>query len=107
MDLPGRAAQLLKLATAIPEDDPLQPLFNVPAALKEVYAAAKADIHPIDFTSQALSGFWGRPAALSGWVVTRRTMRPIQASAIRRSLHQGSAARCALSTISPSPGGMR
>jgi hypothetical protein len=70
MDLPGHAAQLLTLATAIPEDDPLQPLFNVPAALKEVYAAAKADIHTIDFTSPALSRFWGRPAAVRGWVVT-------------------------------------
>src|SRR6516164_2558876 len=38
MDLPGDAAQLLTLATAIPEVDPLQPLFNVPPALKEVYA---------------------------------------------------------------------
>jgi S-formylglutathione hydrolase FrmB len=45
-------------------------LSNVPAALKEVYAAAKADIHPIDFTSPALSRFWGRPTALRGWVVT-------------------------------------
>src|SRR5262245_20385422 len=70
MDLPGNAAQVLTLATAIPEADPLQPLSNVPAALKEVYAAAKADIHPIDFTSPALSRFWGRPAVLRGWVVT-------------------------------------
>src|SRR6185369_757474 len=46
MHLPGNAAQLLTLATAIPEADPLQPLFNVPAALNEVYAAAKADIQP-------------------------------------------------------------
>src|SRR5579871_1784014 len=58
MDLPGDTAQLLTLATAIPEADPLQPLSNVPAALKEVYATAKADIHPIDFTSPALSRFW-------------------------------------------------
>jgi hypothetical protein len=70
MDLPGDAAQLLTLATVIPESDPLQPLSNVPAALREVYAAAKADIHPIDFTSPTLSGFWGRPIALHGWVVT-------------------------------------
>jgi enterochelin esterase-like enzyme len=42
----------------------------VPAALREVYAAAKADIHPIDFASPALSRFWGRPVALRGWVVT-------------------------------------
>src|SRR5262252_2591548 len=70
MELPGGAAQLLTLATAIPDTDPLQPLSNVPAALKEAYAAAKADIHPIDFASPALSRFWGRPAALRGWVVT-------------------------------------
>ena len=55
MDLPGDAAQRLTLATAIPKADPLQPLSNVPAALKEVYATAKADIHSIDFTSRALS----------------------------------------------------
>src|SRR5499427_6264889 len=70
MDLPGDASHLLTLATAIPEADPFQPLSNVSAALKEVYAAAKADIHAIDFTSPALSSFWGRPASLRGWVVT-------------------------------------
>jgi S-formylglutathione hydrolase FrmB len=70
MDLPGGAAPLLTLATAIPETDPLQPLSNVPASLKEAYAAAKADIHPIDFASPALNRFWGRPAVLRGWVVT-------------------------------------
>jgi enterochelin esterase-like enzyme len=70
VDLPGAATQLLTLATAIPDADPLQPLSNVPAALREVYAAAKADIHPIDFASPALSGFWGRPVTLRGWVVT-------------------------------------
>lgn len=69
MDLPGGATQLLTLATAVPETDPLQPLFNVSAALKEVYPAAKADIHAIDFSSPALSRFWGRPIALHGWVV--------------------------------------
>src|SRR6476659_10246431 len=70
MDLPGEATPLLTLATAIPEADPIQSLSNVPAALKEVYAAAKADIHPIDFSSPALSRFWGRPVAMRGWVVT-------------------------------------
>ena len=68
MDLPGDAAQLLTLATVIPESDPLQPLSNVPAALKEVYAAAKADIHPFDFASPALNPFWGgRSRCAAGW----------------------------------------
>jgi hypothetical protein len=70
MDLPGDAAQLLTLATVVPESDPLQPSSNVPAAMREVYPAARADIHSIDFASPALSNFWGRPVTLRGWVVT-------------------------------------
>ena len=70
MDLPGDATQLLTLATVVPESDPLQPLSNVPAEMRDVYPAAKADIHAFDFTSPALSGFWGRPVTLHGWVVT-------------------------------------
>jgi len=70
MDLPGDASPLLTLATVVPESDPLQPLSNVPAAMKPAYAEAKADIHAIDFTSPALSKFWGRPIVLHGWVVT-------------------------------------
>jgi S-formylglutathione hydrolase FrmB len=70
MDLPGNAAQVLTLATVVPESDPLQPLGNVPAAIRELYPAAKADIHSFDFTSPALTAFWGRPITLRGWVVT-------------------------------------
>jgi hypothetical protein len=70
MDLPNGTAPLLTLATVIPETDALQPLSNVPASMREVYPVATADIHPFDFTSAALSSFWGRPVALHGWVVT-------------------------------------
>jgi S-formylglutathione hydrolase FrmB len=70
VDLPGNVSDTLTLATVVPESDPLQPLPNVPASLKATYAAAKADVHPIDFTSKALSSFWGRPVSLHGWVVT-------------------------------------
>src|SRR3954466_6935702 len=70
MDLPGAATQPLALVTAIPEPDPLQPLSNVPATMKDVYAAAKNDVHPINFISPALSSFWGRPITLHGWVIT-------------------------------------
>jgi hypothetical protein len=68
MDLPGNAAQLLTLATVIPESDPLEPLSNVPAELRAVYATAKADIHPIAFASPALtrSGVDRSPCA-AGW----------------------------------------
>jgi hypothetical protein len=70
MDLPGDTAKPLTLATVVPESDPLQPLFNVPAAMREVYPAAKADIHAIAFASPALSRFWGRPIIIHGWVIT-------------------------------------
>jgi putative esterase len=70
MDLPSGAPSLLTLATVVPETDPLQPLPNVAAALRDAYAPAKNDIHPIEFTSPALSSFWGRPITLRGWVVT-------------------------------------
>lgn len=70
MDLPGGTATPMTLATVVPESDPLQPLFNVPAATRELYPAAKADIHPIAFASPALSRFWGRPVVIRGWVVT-------------------------------------
>ncbi len=70
MDLPGDATRLLTLTTVVPESDPLQPLSNVPAELRPIYAAAKSDIHSIDFVSPALSAFWGRPITLRGWVVT-------------------------------------
>jgi Putative esterase len=70
MDLPGDTVRPLTLTTAIPETDPLQPLSNVSDAMKEKYAAAKADIHRIDFVSPTLSRFWGRPVTLRGWVVT-------------------------------------
>jgi hypothetical protein len=51
-DVVSDAAQLLTLAKVVPEEDPLQPLFNVPAAMRELYPAAKADIHAIDFVSR-------------------------------------------------------
>ena len=70
MDLPGDAAQLLTLATVVPETDVLQPQPNVPPAVREVYPAATGDVHRFSFTSPALSNFWGRPVALRGWVVT-------------------------------------
>ncbi|MEP6622667.1 MAG: alpha/beta hydrolase-fold protein [bacterium] len=70
MDLPGDASPVLTLATVVAETDPLQPLPNVAAAMKPVYAVAKPDIHLFEFASPALGRFWGRPVTLRGWVVT-------------------------------------
>lgn len=70
VELPANVSDALTFTTVVPQSDSLQPLSNVPASLKSAYAAAKADIHRIDFTSHALSSFWGRPVVLHGWVVT-------------------------------------
>ncbi|HYD51689.1 MAG TPA: alpha/beta hydrolase-fold protein [Gemmatimonadaceae bacterium] len=70
VELPGGAAPLLTLATTVPDIDPRQPRSNATAALREAYAAARPDIHAIDFVSPALSRFFGRTITLRGWVVT-------------------------------------
>ncbi|HEY4218886.1 MAG TPA: alpha/beta hydrolase-fold protein, partial [Gemmatimonadaceae bacterium] len=70
MDLPSGATQVLTLATVVAPSDPLQPLSNVPAAMREIYPSAAGDIHAFDFVSPSLSAFWGRPITLHGWVVT-------------------------------------
>jgi len=70
VELPGNASDTLTLTTLVPASDPLQPSSSAPASLKAAYAAAKDDIHLIDFVSRALSSFWGRPIILRGWVIT-------------------------------------
>lgn len=70
VELPGDVSDTLTLTTVVPGSDPRRPLSNVPASLKAAYDAASDDIHPIDFTSPALSSFWGRPVVMHGWVVT-------------------------------------
>jgi enterochelin esterase-like enzyme len=70
MDLPAAATQPLTLVAMIPETDPRAPSANESADVKAARVAARGDIHSIEFTSPALSRFWGRPVSLHGWVVT-------------------------------------
>jgi Putative esterase len=70
MELPGDTGQALTLSTGIPESSPEAPGVQVPDSMKDVFAAAKKDVHPISFVSPALSRFWGRPVTLRAWVVT-------------------------------------
>jgi hypothetical protein len=60
MDLPGEAREPLVLTTSIPEAPP------IPGAS----GPADADVHPIEFTSPALSRFWGRKVVMRGFVAT-------------------------------------
>jgi hypothetical protein len=70
MDLPGDGASSLTLASVEPERDPYLAKARTSEAVKAAYPAAKADIHPLDYVSPALSHFWGRPIHMRGWVVT-------------------------------------
>ncbi len=71
MALGGDAgAATLVLDQRLPEaGDPWQLPERVPQALRAAAPAAKAATHAIDFTSPALSAFWGRPIQMRGWVV--------------------------------------
>jgi S-formylglutathione hydrolase FrmB len=68
MDLPGGGA--ITLATIVPDRDPYAFLARGSEAVKTAYAAAKADVRPLDYVSPALTRFWGRPIHMRGWVVT-------------------------------------
>lgn len=58
-------APLFTLSSTVPARDPWQFGANAPKSLEQAGAAIK----PLDFTSPVLSGFWGRPIHVRGWVV--------------------------------------
>ncbi|HEY5289971.1 MAG TPA: alpha/beta hydrolase-fold protein [Caulobacteraceae bacterium] len=59
----------LSQTIAAPPDPWLSPA-GAPADARARQEAARADSHPIDFISSALSRFWGRPIHMRGWLVT-------------------------------------
>lgn len=61
--LPGPVPALV-LDHTIPEPDPAAPLERLSPEIR----AALERVEEIDFTSQALSAFWGRPVAVRGWI---------------------------------------
>ena len=70
VDLPAQGpAAVLHLGAPLPERDPWTPPANATAEQVAQMAAARADIAELDFTSPALSRFWGRPTSIRGWIV--------------------------------------
>ncbi len=57
------------LTTKVPTRDPWAPGKRAPESMRKALAAARPDVRPIDFVSDKLSAFWGRPIHLLGWVV--------------------------------------
>ena len=70
VELPAQGVPVLHLAAASPAvRDPWSPPPGLPAEQTAQIAAARADITELDFTSPALSRFWGRPTSIRGWIV--------------------------------------
>jgi len=67
--LPAATVPTIRLAHTLPESDPWN---RKPEAAEERagWEAARQHSQPIDFTSPALSAFWGRQVKMPGWVLT-------------------------------------
>lgn len=66
----GRDLPLLVLdQRAAAPADPWATPADMPAKVRAQIKAAKPYVRPLDFVSQRLSAFWGRPIHMRGWVV--------------------------------------
>lgn len=67
--LPAASVPLLKLTRALPAVDPWTLPPNATEAQRQLLPQVRAHTESIDFTSPALSAFWGRPIAMRGRVL--------------------------------------
>lgn len=67
--LPARSAPTIRLTRKLPETDPWKPE-SASEAVRLSLEAARPHAKAIDYTSTALSTFWGRPVSMKGWVLT-------------------------------------
>ncbi len=67
--LPAAEVPSIRLATLLPDSDPWL-RESGPAEEQKALQAARTHAKPIDYTSPALSAFWGRPVKMHGWVLT-------------------------------------
>ncbi|MEH3160098.1 MAG: alpha/beta hydrolase-fold protein [Sphingomonas taxi] len=65
--LPGAAPRLV-LTTLVPAQTMEDRLARVPEKERAAMRAAVTRVQAVDFTSPALSAFWGRPTHIRGWV---------------------------------------
>jgi S-formylglutathione hydrolase FrmB len=71
LHLPSASIPTLTLSDALPaQDDPWAVPDSAPVAVRDGVAAARPHAHLVDFTSAALTAFWGRPIHMRGWVLT-------------------------------------
>jgi len=67
--LPATSAPVLKLTRAVPTSDPWALSAQTPAAVRQWLPQARAHTQAINFTSPALSAFWGHPITMRGRVL--------------------------------------
>lgn len=60
----------LTLVKVLPAEDPWRLPASAPKATQEINSATRQHAQAIDFVSPSLSGFWGRPIHMRGWVLT-------------------------------------
>lgn len=67
--LPSPALPAIRLARTLPDSDPWSRK-SESAEESARWEATRLHSQPIDYTSPALSAFWGRPVKMNGWVLT-------------------------------------
>ena len=69
LHLPSTDVPTVRLTRLLPGTDPWQRP-SASAEERRTLEAARPNVQAIEFNSPALSGFWGRPVKMGGWVVT-------------------------------------
>ena len=69
LHLPATEVPTIRLTRTLPDDEPWKRQ-SASTEERRTLEAAHPHAQPIDYTSPALSAFWGRPVNMSGWVLT-------------------------------------
>ncbi|AIF47638.1 alpha/beta hydrolase [Dyella japonica] len=69
LHLPSTNVPTLKLATVVPAHDAWVLPPSAPQAMRDALPEARRHVQDLDFTSPALTAFWGRPIHMRGFVL--------------------------------------
>ena len=69
VDMPAATTQPLTLGAPMPKRDRDAIPERLPAAIKAYFTDGRPFIHEFSIPSPALTAFWGRPVAVTGWIV--------------------------------------
>lgn len=69
VDLPASSGALMTLGSPMAKADPWTPNPRMPEAIKRAYVDGRPFVHEFSIPSPSLTAFWGRPMAVTGWIV--------------------------------------